>query len=1821
MNWQHPFVDVFKQFGVFEIAHTQSKGQVSVVQDNSIGRKIIRLLGAISANNMVQIPDPCQGIKQLGLTGRYIYIEFIPIKGRYFTIHFDLQIKDRDPLIKLTVSNMYDVHKVQQSQLLIPYPKNAPNKWTILILDVEYFLGNFGLLPSSLYKSFKGIHSLKSFQICSSMNIRGIYTSDNLYDWDTMPKQMLFKLAKGQKWTEEYQIAYWPALDVQPHVFKQPLVEVTTDILENLQKIQENKEKYKQETQKSFKQGQIQHNTQQIEELVKRRPGDQNVAQSKSVDAQDHPLQPYPIQQLEKIIGFTVNSCPDIKWGRQTDTQKQITYAAGQLLIQSNIQDGKQKFFMGHSKAISCLDVSKDGEWLVSGQSEKNAIIRIWKNNCDCLSAFATPYSQLNYLSFSQDRKMLVTVGQDEHNREIIIVWGLEKIETNRKPILFAKQTSSCNILAIKFSPVDNNKILSCGHENIRFWRIKEEHLPGASVVLNHHARNTTFTNFDFEFNYEDQNVSNIYFGSKNGYLFQVAYQSQKLMQVYKVHNDAVTAVCLSAGFCITGSLDQYLRVWPLDFNEFYIEAKHEGIITSLDISIDGLQVACGTSTGGLGILDISSHHYKTVIRSHTNVINQIQVHPYSKLLITLSEDCTIRLWDIEKSDQVYEFTFPQDDKCVCLSSSPIGMYFAAGFKSGIHRIFDIEQTSILVEGKYHDLEIKSIQYSPNGQQLVIADAKSIYKLYDVSRDYQPIKTIQHSIQSQNVCGQFSKDSAILSIIENSTNIELWDTLSLQQILKIQTRFNLKILKWAENNVELLCGTTDGRIIIYGIERVNDTITAYYLREQTFMHKQSLNDFVVSPNMKYLFSVGAEQYLKVWDYEFQIKGPGSCQVFIGHSSQINSIDCADNGSTIITAGGKEGIFVWKFLGYTGKNERLIRMEQEQLVQQCTKIDMQPDQFDQQEQQQEEQNEKLDDYYDLQENNENVQPNKDAHLHTFQQSQLVEMFSLVRQIPQKEEQEEEQGLANKNVNTPFKPDHFKPSRLQQEFKPITFEFERQILNKRRSRSQIKKQQNRQHQSTQLPFRQYILPQIKGQPQQPTLSCKYMVGYNTKTHDNIIWCQSYGWYAYTSQNYIIFEKLQQDREQQILSFNATVSVIYLDKTEKHLIVGLAQKVQDAAPIYVYEIQNNASQLGFKQIAQMNFHTQGVHQILLTEDEKYLISVGNGKECTVVIWDFSTKKLITSSYTLDRINDIKLSKYSFSKERIIEFATVGRDQIYLWAFTKDHKLEYFDVFIPKNVNTNELEEITTFDYIVYEGSRNKQTSQSLNLSERVSFDNSQQSQTVKTEEILLEEGSKNQMSFPQLQQEPTQESMKQQQQQQQQNKNQITQLLILGLKSGEIVIMKYGEFKSIYRKQITNAEITYLKVSQAAGKIILGSAEHSFFIMDIKSVQNLQSFLDSGFAFQRIQLPAMVSSYVLDPFYTQGIFGLANGNIYLISFTTKQYFLLNASNGDQSEIEIKLCKLVEDNILVTTFNQGIVKLWRMDTAELLVEYQWEKEIVEFFYDAQIKQIVFIQEFGQIKTIHVDRLDIYDQYYHIGKGGPDKIISCVFGIFDSIPGKFVLDESGQLFFLEHLYKNQEYIIRYIKALELPNVCQLVEQCEKRVIFAIEQDTGVVSTLQIDYNSTRQYPFAFTLFDQVNFLANPHGNLDTEQSQKDTQALYSSVDAQTQITPAQGFDNVYFAILNTLQYLYGRNYNKKQIILLVNLSDFPLYLSLDNNLKVYVVTQSGSIEVVLPNDASNQNQIQISQLNSQIDHIICQKRKSNFVITNKTIMNFYQYI
>ena len=127
-----------------------------------------------------------------------------------------------------------------------------------------------------------------------------------------------------------------------------------------------------------------------------------------------------------------------------------------------------------------------------------------------------------------------------------------------------------------------------------------------------------------------------------------------------------------------------------MDFSEYILEAGNDGVVASLALNEDNTQVVCGTSAGTLSILDLTNNNFKTIVRSHTSNVTQIVYHSFSNCMITLSSDLTIRLWDADQFEQTYEFSYPSSDICTCISGNPNALQFAAGFKSGVLRIFDI---------------------------------------------------------------------------------------------------------------------------------------------------------------------------------------------------------------------------------------------------------------------------------------------------------------------------------------------------------------------------------------------------------------------------------------------------------------------------------------------------------------------------------------------------------------------------------------------------------------------------------------------------------------------------------------------------------------------------------------------------------------------------------------------------------------------------------------------------------------------------------------------------------------------------------------------------------------------------------------------------------------------------------------------------------------------------------------------------------------------------------------------------------------------------
>jgi len=77
------------------------------------------------------------------------------------------------------------------------------NRWTVVVFDIYELLKLSGLLPANYM--IQGCYQVKSITVCACSVVRGIYTSENLYDFVTLPPDMRFKFAFHiTKWPEQF---------------------------------------------------------------------------------------------------------------------------------------------------------------------------------------------------------------------------------------------------------------------------------------------------------------------------------------------------------------------------------------------------------------------------------------------------------------------------------------------------------------------------------------------------------------------------------------------------------------------------------------------------------------------------------------------------------------------------------------------------------------------------------------------------------------------------------------------------------------------------------------------------------------------------------------------------------------------------------------------------------------------------------------------------------------------------------------------------------------------------------------------------------------------------------------------------------------------------------------------------------------------------------------------------------------------------------------------------------------------------------------------------------------------------------------------------------------------------------------------------------------------------------------------------------------------------------------------------------------------------------------------------------------------------------
>ncbi|CAM9725981.1 unnamed protein product [Scytosiphon promiscuus] len=452
-------------------------------------------------------------------------------------------------------------------------------------------------------------------------------------------------------------------------------------------------------------------------------------------------------------------------------------------------------FLRGHTDTVTRLRLSHAGHLLASAQGDPlgaaggHGIVRIWDttsfgrrtttndgnggarggrrtngggggggggggSGAKCAAHFVAHRWGVSSVCFSSDDRLLCTV----------IVWDVALLCTARAGTVHgagsglavvARQISDFPITKMLFSPFEKLRLVSCGRENVRFWRVRRRHLPACPAVLNDFARDLECTDLDFQSScrgiagVEDrtnwtEGPCVVYVSSRAGTVLQVSYHTRNLLCVLQLHDGPILSLEVKEDYAVTGSEDKFLRLWPLDFSDFLMEAAHESAVASVCSSADGLKLAVGTSAGSIGVLDVMTHGYTTALRSHRGAVTAVAVDPLEERdeFATVSEDCTVRVWDLVTGAQRYQFSSPAD-RATCLayaprmtSPTPAMLFHAEDL------VFDVPSTSTLWELKQHRSAVQQVVYTPDGTRVVSAGEDGLLCVYDVSQGYRPTRTM-----------------------------------------------------------------------------------------------------------------------------------------------------------------------------------------------------------------------------------------------------------------------------------------------------------------------------------------------------------------------------------------------------------------------------------------------------------------------------------------------------------------------------------------------------------------------------------------------------------------------------------------------------------------------------------------------------------------------------------------------------------------------------------------------------------------------------------------------------------------------------------------------------------------------------------------------------------------------------------------------------------------------------------------------------------------------------------------------------------------------
>ncbi|KYQ89824.1 putative dynein regulator [Tieghemostelium lacteum] len=319
----------------------------------------------------------------------------------------------------------------------------------------------------------------------------------------------------------------------------------------------------------------------------------------------------------------------------------------------------------------------------------------------------------------------------------------------------------------------------------------------------------------------------------------------------------------------------------------------------------------------------------KNVLSGHRNCINAVRFHPAFSLLVSASEDATMKVWDFDSGE--FERTLKGHTNAVQdLDFDKTGQILASCSADLTIKLWDFQTYDCTKTLHGHDHNVSCVRFLPGGDQLVSSSRDKSIKLWEVATGYCIKTLLGHEDWVRKLV--VSEDGSCIASCSNDQTVKVWNLLKGECLNTYREHQHVvECLAFSPANIIDIPGsmaaTPESKSKVKQGSGGNQLGTCGYLATgsrdktikiwelatgrclQTYIgHDNWVRSVRFHPCGKFLISVGDDKTMRVWDI-----AQGRCIKTISeaHTHFVSCLDFCSHNPHIATGGVDDVIKIWK----------------------------------------------------------------------------------------------------------------------------------------------------------------------------------------------------------------------------------------------------------------------------------------------------------------------------------------------------------------------------------------------------------------------------------------------------------------------------------------------------------------------------------------------------------------------------------------------------------------------------------------------------------------------------------------------------------------------------------------------------------------------------------------------------------------------------------------------------------------------------------------------------------------------------------------------